>query len=222
MTDKVKVKSFQNGIILELNEDADFEDIVIETQDKFRAGKNFFGHTAVALSIIGREVTDAQEIRLIDAITSNSNVSVVCVVGHDEETDKNFIKALRQVEKKLSSGGGCSLYRGTLKDGDILQTEGDAVIVGNVNPGCTVSVTGSIVVFGGLYGTAHAGKDGREGAYITALEMEPEKLKIGDFKYRSKDKKSKWGIHPKIQPKIAYIKDERVVVEPLTKELPTE
>jgi septum site-determining protein MinC len=221
MADTVKIKSYQNGISLELNGDADFEEIIKEISAKFAAGRNFFGHAPVALSIDGRAVTDAEEIKIIEAITDNSSLDVICIVGHDEDTDRTFIKALKQVEKKLSSSG-CSLYRGTLKDGDILHTDGDAVIVGDVNPGCSVSVTGSIVIFGGLYGTAHAGNNGREGTYIAALEMEPEKLKIGDFKYRSKDKKSKWGIRPKVQPKIAYIKDERIVVEPLTKELSAE
>jgi septum site-determining protein MinC len=221
MGDTVKIKSFQNGISLELNSDAGFEDIVGEIAAKFSSGRNFFGNAPVALSINGRPVTDAEEIKIIETITKNSNLDIICVVGHDEETDRTFIKALKQVEKKLSPSG-CSLYRGTLKDGDILRTDGDVVIVGNVNPGCSVSVTGSIVIFGGLYGTAHAGNNGMEGTYVAALEMEPEKLKIGDFKYRSKDKKSKWGIRPKVQPKIAYIKDERIVVEPLTKELSAE
>ena len=43
-------------------------------------------------------------------------------------------------------------------------------------------------------------------------------MKIGDFKYRPKEK-GKWGIRSRIQPKIAYVKNERIVTEPLTKEL---
>ena len=46
----------------------------------------------------------------------------------------------------------------------------------------------------------------------------PEKLFLGDFKYKS-TKASKWGIHQKVQPKLAYTKNEKVVMEPLTKEL---
>ncbi len=52
-----------------------------------------------------------------------------------------------------------------------------------------------------------------------ALEMEPERIKIGDFKYKPGDKGNKWSIKPKVRPKIAYVKNERVVLEPLTKEL---
>lgn len=219
MAEKVKIKSFPNGITLELNKDVEFDEIISEIAAKFSSGKNFFGNVSVALSIKGREVTDQEEVRIIETITASSNVDVICIVGHDEETDKTFIKALQQVEKRFSTGGDCNLYNGTLKDNDVLQTEGNVVILGDVNPGCVVSVTGSIIVIGGLYGEAYAGRDGSEGVYVIALEMEPEKLKIGDFKYRSKDKKSKWGIRPKIQPKIAYEKDGRVVVDNITKEL---
>ena len=48
--------------------------------------------------------------------------------------------------------------------------------------------------------------------------MSPEKLKIGDFRYFSKEK-ARWGIKPKVQPKIAYVKDNQIVSEPITKEL---
>lgn len=219
MAEKVKIKSFPNGITLELNKDVEFDEIISEIAAKFSAGRNFFGNVSVALAIKGREVTDQEEIRIIETITGSSDVDVICIVGHDDETDKTFIKALQQVEKRFSTGGDCNLYNGTLKDNDVLQTEGNVVILGDVNPGCVVSVTGSIIVIGGLYGEAYAGRDGSEGVYVIALEMEPEKLKIGDFKYRSKDKKSKWGIRPKIQPKIAFEKDGRVVVDNITKEL---
>ena len=48
--------------------------------------------------------------------------------------------------------------------------------------------------------------------------MSPEKLKIGDFRYKPKDK-PRWGFKPKVQPKIAYVKEKHIVMEPITKEL---
>ena len=74
-------------------------------------------------------------------------------------------------------------------------------------------------MLGGLYGQAYAGGNGEEGHFVVALEMSPEKLKIGDFKYKTSEKQSKWSIKPKIQPKIAYVNDARVKIEPITKEL---
>ena len=83
---------------------------------------------------------------------------------------------------------------------------------------CVVS-NKDIVILGGLYGQAYAGGCGEEGHFVVALEMSPEKLKIGDFKYKTSEKQSKWSIRPKVQPKIAYVEDGRVLMEPITKEL---
>ncbi len=219
MTDAVKIKSFQNGITLHLREDVSFEEILSELALKFDQGKNFFGKASVALSIEGRVVSDAEEIQILETIRKNSNVNVICIVGQDEETNRKFIKALHQVEKKLSGGDDGQFYKGTLKNKEVLETENSIVILGDVNPGCAVISAKNIIILGGLYGEAYAGGSGQGEAYVVALEMEPERLKVGDFKYKSKDKTSRWGIRPKIQPKIAYVKNEKIIMEPLTKEL---
>lgn len=219
MTDIVKIKMFSNGITIHLKEDVPFEDILEELAEKFDQGRNFFGSASMALSLTGRSLTETEEIRILEVIRKNSSLNIICIVGHDEETDRKFIKALHQVERKLSENDEGRFYKGTLKNKQVLEAEGSIVILGDVNPGCAVISGGNIIVLGGLYGEAYAGGNGREGAYIVALEMEPERLKIGDFKYKSKDKQSKWGIRPKVQPKIAYVKNEKIIWELLTKEL---
>jgi septum site-determining protein MinC len=160
-----------------------------------------------------------EEIRILDTIRRNSNLNIVCIVGRDEETNKNFIKALQHLEKRLSGGDEGQFYKGSLKNNDVIETESSIVILGDVYPGCAVISAKSIIVLGGLYGEAYAGGNGQENAYVVALEMEPERLKIGDFKYKYKEKTPKWGIRPKVQPKIAYVKNERIVLDALTKEL---
>lgn len=219
MTEAVKITSYQNGITLRLNSEVSFEDILSELALKFTQGKNFFGTASVALSIEGREATDVEELQIVDTIKKNSNVNVICIIGRNEETDRTFVKALHQVEKKLYGGDEGQFYKGTLKNNDVLETENSIIIMGDVNPGCTVVSAKNIIVLGGLYGEAYAGGSTQAQAYVVALEMEPERLHIGDFKYKSKDKQSKWGIRPKVQPKIAYVKNEKIVMEPLTKEL---
>ncbi len=219
MKDAVIIKSFPNGISLILNAELSFEDVLNEIAFKFSEARAFFGKASMALSIEGREVTEVDEIRILDTIHKNSNLNIVCIVGHDEETDKNYIKALQQVEKRLSGPEENQFYKGSLKNNQVIETEGNIIILGDVYPGCAVISAKNIIVLGGLYGEAYAGGNGQENAYVVALEMEPERLKIGDFKYKYDGKKPKWGIRPKVQPKIAYIKNERVVFDALTKEL---
>ncbi len=218
MKDAVLIKSFQNGITIILNEEASFEELLAQIGTKFSEAKNFFGSATMALSLEGRKLTEAEEIQIIETIKKNSFLNITCIVGHDEKRNKNFIKALKQVEKRLSGGDDGQFYKGSLKDRDVLETENSVIILGDVHPGCAVISNKNIIILGGLYGETYAGGDGQQNAYIVALEMEPERLKIGDFKYKP-TKQSKWGIRPKVQPKIAYVKNNKIVMETLTKDL---
>ena len=195
------------------------EEILQELTVKFTEARNFFGSSTMALSMEGRKMTEAEEILILDTIRVNSNVRIACIVGHDDDTNKNFIKALQHMDKKLSGTEGGQFYKGTLKNREVIETENSIVVLGDVYPGSAVFSAGNIIILGGLYGEAYAGGDGREDAYIVALEMEPERLKIGDFKYKTNAKQSKWGIRPKVQPKIAHLKGGKIVFDPLTKEL---
>lgn len=220
MKDVVVIKSFSNGIRLHLDAECPFEQIIDEVAFKFSEAKNFFGRSSMALSIEGRELTDAQEIHIMETIRRNSKVNIVCIVGHDEATDKHFIKALHKVDQKMPvEGDDGQFYKGSLKNGQVIETDESIVILGDVHQGCSVISAKSIIILGGLYGEAYAGGNGQEGAYIAALEMEPERLKIGDFKYKNTGKTKKWGIRSKVQPKIAYVKNEKIVIDALTKDL---
>ena len=219
MKDAVLIKSFPNGITLLMRENASMEEILQELTVKFTEARNFFGSSTMALSMEGRKMTEAEEILILDTIRVNSNVRIACIVGHDDDTNKNFIKALQHMDKKLSGTEGGQFYKGTLKNREVIETENSIVVLGDVYPGSAVFSAGNIIILGGLYGEAYAGGDGREDAYIVALEMEPERLKIGDFKYKTNAKQSKWGIRPKVQPKIAHLKNGKIVFDPLTKEL---
>lgn len=224
MKNSVVIKSFPNGIVLHLDPEMPFDTLILDVADKFRESSSFFKDAKMALSIKGRALTDRQEQQILDAISENSNLRIICLVGEDDATNQNFVKALQQTDFSDESGTGSEgqFYRGTLKNGQVLETESSIVILGDVYPGSAIISAKDIIVLGGLFGKAYAGGNGNKNHYVTALEMAPEKLKIGDFKYKAKEKTSKWSIKPKVQPKIAYVKDEKVIMDSLTKELLSE
>ncbi|MGN0166483.1 MAG: septum site-determining protein MinC [Acetatifactor sp.] len=219
MKDAVLIKSFPNGIALHLDADVPFEKLLDEIAYKFSEARNFFGHASMALSIEERHVSGTEEIRILEAIRQNSDLNIICIVGKDEATNKNFIKALAHVEKKLSGGDEGQFFKGSLKNKEVLETENSIIVLGDVYPGSAVISAKNVIILGGLYGEVYAGGNGQDGAFIAALEMEPERIKIGDFKYKPTTKQSKWGIRPKVQPKIAYVKNNKITFEPLTKDV---
>lgn len=225
MKNSVIIKSFPSGIVLHLDDEIPFDDLLSDIAEKFRESSGFFKDAKMALSIRGRSLSETEEKRIVAVISENSQLNIVCLVGGEGDlTDFAFVKAIRQAEHMLESAkdNEGQFYRGTLKNGQVLETESSIVILGDVYPGATIISARDIIVLGGLYGKAHAGGNGGPGHYVVALEMSPERLKIGDFKYKSRDKKAKWPIKPKVQPKIAYIKDEMVVVDSLTKDILSE
>lgn len=219
MKEIVLIKSFPNGIALHLDEEAPFEDILAELANKFSEAKAFFGDSSMALSIENRQVNKSEILQIMDTIHKNCNLKIVCLVGRDEETNKNFIKALAYVKKKVSGGEDGQFFKGNLKNNEVIETENSIIVLGDVYPGSAVISSKNIIILGGLYGKAYAGGNGMEGAFVAALEMEPEELLIGDFKYKPNTKTSKWGIRPKVQPRLAYIKNNKISFEPLTKDL---
>lgn len=222
MKDAVVIKSYQNGINLIMREDVPFEQITGELAAKLCGSRGFFGNADVALSYEGRRLEHNQELALVDVIRQSSDLNLVCIVGKDEETERRYIKAIQKVQKKLPAGSEGQLHKGSLKNREVLETENSIIILGDVYPGSAVMSRGNIIILGGLYGEAYAGTDGGEGpegTYVAALEMEPERLKIGDFKYKNNDRQTKWGIRSKVQPKIAHVKNDKIIMEPLTKEI---
>lgn len=219
MKDKVLIKSFPSGISIYLDKEAPFDEISKEISEKFECAKTFFGDARMALSIEGRQLSLDEEKEILDIIHQKTELTIVCLIGKQDDTEKLFIKALAEITTHMpddSSEG--QFYKGTLKNNQILETERSIVVLGDVYPGSTIVSAKDIVILGGLYGEAYAGGDGLEGHYVFALEMSPEKLKIGDFKYRPKGN-PKWGIKPKVQPKIAFVKNKSIQIEGLTKDL---
>ncbi|MCI6554001.1 MAG: septum site-determining protein MinC [Lachnospiraceae bacterium] len=219
MKNTVVIKSFQNGISVFLNEELPFEELLQEVAFKFRESSHFFKDARMALSLEGRRLTEEEELQVIDTICENSDLHIVCLVDKDKEANQSFLKAIQELPypKKEDENEG-HFYRGTLQNGEILETESSIVVLGDVHPGSAIISTRDIVILGGLFGKAYAGGNGNEGHFIVALEMSPERLQIGDFKYKN-SKPRKWPIKPKIQPQIAYVRDGKVIMEPITKEL---
>jgi septum site-determining protein MinC len=103
---------------------------------------------------------------------------------------------------------------GPVRSGVILDHEGSLFIFGDVNPGAEVRATGNIVVLGRLRGTAHAGIGQEQLGFILALRLEPQQLRIARKVARSGEDMQA------IEPEIAFITDDKIVVERYLGKLP--
>lgn len=214
----VVIKSFSSGIKLILDPEVDFEILIKEIGKKFAEGRQFFGNAKMAISIEGRTLSEVEEIRVLETIHINSNLNVFCILGHDDVQDHHYIKALKHLENRLKHEEEAThFFKGGLSDGERLEVDNAIVILGDVNPGCSIVSSGSIIILGGLYGEAVCGMGDKYGEpFIIALEMAPEKMSISGVEYIP-PVKPKWGIKHKISPQIAYCKDGKLQIEVVSK-----
>ena len=217
MKDACIIKSFPNGINLILKGDVSFELLLEEIGEKFEKSRPFFGNASVALSFEGRELSSEEETEIVNIIHKNSDIDVVCIMAKDSKTDLAFVKALQKVARQIPEGEEGYFFKGSLTDDNEIDMEQSVVILRDVAEGCVVKSTGNIIVLGGLYGKAYAGTEGNAHTYVAALEMAPEKIKIGDFKYIDNKKKSVFGGKAKSQ--IAYVQDNKIILDKFTKEI---
>lgn len=219
MKNLIVMKSFQNGISIHMDAEADFEEIRKEIAEKFQGARAFFKDIKVALSLEGRTLSSEEEKLVIQTISDNSDVQIICLIGKNEESNKGIIKALKRVETEKEEYNG-RFHRGSLTEGQTLETEGSIVIIGNVEKGASVIASKDIIILGGLFGEAYAGAAGKESHFVAALKFEPQRCKIGEIKYgSSKEKGGLFANKNKFVPQIAYVKDNKILVENITKEL---
>lgn len=75
----------------------------------------------------------------------------------------------------------------TLRSGQILEYDGNVVIIGDCHPGSEVKASGDITVWGVLGSIAHAGIKGNKEAKIRALKMNAVQLRIANCYSRRPD-----------------------------------
>jgi septum site-determining protein MinC len=218
MKEAVFIKSFPNGIALHVDPEMPFLQLIDEIEKKFEQAKDFFGKASIALSIEGRVLSEEEEDAILNVIKKNTRLNILCLIKKDSETNDQFVKALETVESKLFGRDDGQFFKGSLTDGDVVETDKSIIILGDVCLGSAVISSKNIIILGSLYGEAYAGGNGAKNAFIAALEMAPERIKIGDFKYKRAAKQSKWKKNTKPIPQIAFVKNEEITFEPLTKE----
>jgi septum site-determining protein MinC len=177
----------------------------------------------VVISLEGRSLTSSQEREILDTITENSHLKVLCITGKDDEQNLKFADIQKRLAFQREENFG-QFYRGSLRNGQSIETETSIIILGDVSRGCAVYSSKDVVVLGTLEGSVHAGAGGNSSHFIAALGMSPEALKIGDYSYSPKPAKHGCGLfkkkdRPDNVPMIAYTYKREIYLKPITKEL---
>lgn len=208
----VVIKGTKSGIIVVLDKKMPFDELLECVAKKFSESADFLGNTQVAVSFEGRKCSDEEEIRLMDCITANSQLDIVCIVDNDEKREAYFNQSLNEKLLAMDANTG-NFYKGNLRSGQLLEFQTSIVILGDVNAGAQVISTGNVVILGSLKGNVYAGAAGNENAFVVALKMNPTQIRISDTIARAPDQNK----NDDGETKIAYLENGNIYIEPLTR-----
>lgn len=144
--------------------------------------------------------TSPDEKEITPIIHHNEEIAQKVEAQEIKEENDEEIAALKNEPEKLPT-----LYiRRTIRSGQSISSDGNIIVIGDVNPGAEIIAKGDITVWGILGGIAHAGSDGNNYARIRALKLNPVQIRIGEVFARRPDTINL----PYIQKSSEYIPEE--------------
>ena len=102
-------------------------------------------------------------------------------------------------------------HLGTIRSGEHIDSDGDLLVLGDVNPGGMVSAAGDVMIWGRLLGVAHSGKNGNAESKISALHLRPVQLRIANKVAKGPKEMQEIGLSEQ-----AEIIEGLIVIKPLT------
>ena len=231
------IKGNKYGIVLVLDPEVPFEDLLIEIGVRFDDSSKYFNQTTQsALTIEGRVLSSEEIDRVLDLIKKRTTLRIPYVIDNNKQTEEFFHRIIDENQGSFSSGENSGaengtdethyiytekndglFYKGTLRSGQTLEAAGSLVMIGDVNPGAAVLSNGNIIVLGSLKGTAIAGASGNKNAFVLALTMEAMQIQIADIIGRSPDKPKKRFGRKEPEAQIAFVENGNIYIEPVSK-----
>jgi septum site-determining protein MinC len=193
-------KADRNGLVINLDEECDFIDIKKSLQKKFNQGERFFEQDMIVKIDPGeRSLSRKEKQELLEVFKQLSGVSVVEFINNNSPA----------ANSKTNPEDSTLLIKRTLRSGQSIDSEGNIVIQGDINPGAEVIAGKDILVLGEIRGIAHAGANGDLESTISAFRLQPIQLRIANYISRAPDEEIN---HPN-RPEIAFIKDDKIVLD---------
>lgn len=171
---KVTIKGTKDGLVFYMDDTCSFDELIADLREKIEhSHQQILTGPLVRVSIkLGKRYcsTEQQE-QLTDIIRQKGNLVIHTIDADVITKEEAFVERLKS---------GFKIQTNTVRSGQVLEFDGDVLLLGDVNPGGTVKSTGSIYVIGNLRGVAHAGINGNQEVIIAAAAMRPTQLRIAE------------------------------------------
>ena len=134
MNNSVIIKGNKYGIVVILDDALDFETLKEQIAIKFKESSKFFKDATMAISFEGRKLSLEEQKEILDIISANSSLHIVCVMDDDVEREERCRKTVEEKLMELSNRTG-QFYKGTLRSGTVAEFETSVIVMGDVYNG---------------------------------------------------------------------------------------
>ncbi|KAA0285465.1 MAG: septum site-determining protein MinC [Chloroflexi bacterium] len=186
----VQIKGIRDGLLATFA-DADWGDQRDALMLQITERSTFFQGARLAMDV-GSQVLKVNDLVDLRDWLSERNITLWAVVSESPTTEttaqllglatrisKPRPEEARHVLESIPEDSALFVAK-TVRSGTRIEYPGHVVVYGDVNPGAEIIAEGNVIVWGRVRGVIHAGAKGNREAFICALDLSANQLRIAD------------------------------------------
>ena len=228
MSGYIAIKGTRNGLLLTLEPETPFGELLNALADRLAESPSFFRGASLTVDTRQRALRMSERMQLEDLLAIyQMSVAATEPVSEKRRGGKTItlplpdprsseISMTRKTNAAQEAQGkrdpretdDTLFLRRTVRSGQAIQHHSNVVVLGDVNPGAEIIAGGDIIVWGSLRGMVHAGYPNNENALVCSLQLAPVQLRIAHLLSRPPE-----GFEAQARPEIAAIRQGQIIVE---------
>lgn len=205
----VKINLTNENLIIKLNEEAEYKEIVESLKKKITQLKKLYKDSKMPILVIGKNLKEQERVEVKNIIQEKIDVKISFDMPQElglHGIKKSFSQEIESSQTKF--------HRGAVRSGQRIEYEGSVVILGDVNGGAEVIAEDNVVVLGVLRGLAHAGAKGNKKAIIAAASIDCKQIRIADIIKEIENETDEEGnVIAKARKTYAYVENDELILE---------
>lgn len=205
MKSTILVNMKKNEIIIKINDEATQAQIVEALEKKVPLLKKLYKEAKNPIKITGKFLKDKEMEEIKEIVSKEIKVKITF-----ENVNELGLSGIKKVYEQNVENSETFFFRGGMRSGQKIESEGSIVILGDVNSGAEVIAGDNIVVLGTLRGLAHAGAKGNKKCIIAASEIEAPQLRIANIVKEIDREEYEMAV---VRKRYAFVNEEEITIE---------
>ncbi|HLG75658.1 MAG TPA: septum site-determining protein MinC [Ktedonobacteraceae bacterium] len=224
MSGTIAIKGTRNGLLLTLEPEIPFSELLTALADRLAESPAFFRGASLTVDSSQRALRVSERIQLEDLLAYYQMSMTSQEAGAEKRRAPKTItlplpdpitegvmtkeKEAEPVARDPRESDDTLFLRRTVRSGQAIHHHSNVVVLGDVNSGAEIVAGGDIIVWGVLRGMVHAGYPDNLQATVCSLQLAPVQLRIAHLLSRPPE-----GFEMQSQPEVATIRQGQIVVE---------